>query len=110
MMIINLVKHLKDNLGFEFYPQIAPKSAKSPCGVYNIISEKERIGVNLGSFQTDFFIQIDIYTKTYKEANLIKEKLKDVLFSFERPIISLSFNIDFEDGEYRLMCEFESFE
>ena len=40
----------------------------------------------------------------------LKEKLKDVLFSFERPIISLSFNIDFEDGEYRLMCEFESFE
>lgn len=25
-MIINLVKHLKDNLGFEFYPQIAAKS------------------------------------------------------------------------------------
>lgn len=76
---------------------------------YNVIVKKKELRINLGSFQTDFFIQIDIYTKTYKEENLIKEKLKDVLFGFKRPIISLSFNIDFEDGEYRLICEFESF-
>ena len=59
----------------------------------------------MGSFQTDYLIQLDIYTKTHKEANLIKEKLKDVLFSFKRPIILLNFNIYFGDGEYRLMCE-----
>ena len=77
---------------------------------YNVISKKERIENKFGLISNRFFIQIDIYTKTYKEANLIKEKLKDILFSFKRPIISLSFNIDFGDGEYRLMCEFESFE
>lgn len=110
MMIINLVKHLKDSLGIEFYPEIAPKSAKSPCGVYNIINESERISVNLGSFQTDFFIQIDIYTTSYKEIQVFKEKLKNALFSFERPIIALNFKESFEYDEYRLICEFESFE
>lgn len=108
-MIVNLVKFLKKELGFEFYPNIAPESATMPCGVYNVLNESERIGVNLGSYQTDFSIQIDIYTSTYKEANLLKDRLKEVLFRFERPIIELNSSISFEDESYRLMVQFDSF-
>lgn len=109
-MIVSLVKFLKNKMGFEFYPEIAPKSAKLPCGVYTVVSESERISVNLGSYQSDFMVQLDIYTSTYKEANLMKESIKKVLFEFERPIISLSCNISKDDEIYRLMVEFESFE
>lgn len=108
-MIISLISHLKKSLRFEFYPQIAPEFAKLPCGVYNIISETERISVNLGSYQSDFIIQLDIYTNTYKEADLLKDEVKKALFSFERPIVSLSCNISKDNEIYRLIVEFKSF-
>lgn len=55
---------------------------------YSVIGKKKRIENKFGLISNKLF---DIYIKTHKEANLIKEKLKDVLFSFERPTISLSF-------------------
>lgn len=109
-MIVKLINHLKEKLNLDFYPSIIPKSAKMPCGVYNIIDENSQISINLGVFQVDYLIQIDIYTATYKEADLLKQKLNLALFSFQRPVIALNNKISFDDESYRLMCELKMFE
>lgn len=108
-MITKLISHLQNHLNMQIYPNIAPKEARTPFCVYTIINQSERISINLGSYQSDFMIQLDIYTNSFKQAHNLASKTKEALFQFDRPITALSSNISFENELYRAMIEFDTF-
>ncbi|WP_170019193.1 hypothetical protein [Campylobacter sp. RM16190] len=109
MVLIELIDFLKANMNLEIYPHVVPNDGEYPCMVYQVVSELDRISLNAGGYQTDFLIQVDIYSKSYKQAQELKEKFKEALYSFNRPITTLQITQTKDEEYYRTMIEFEIF-
>lgn len=108
-MIIPLIKHLEDGLKLPLYPLVVPENGVYPCLVYHQISQNDRISVNAKAYQSDFLIQLDLYASTYKETQILKEKIKSSLYDFHRPLVSIDITENKDDEKIRAMFEVKYF-
>ena len=109
MAIIKLARHLETKTGVKVFAYEADAKSGVPYVVYQINDQSERLAVNGGVIQTDYLIELDIYTKTFKESETLKEKIINALLEFERPVTSIKCDTDKEDGFIFLTIELEFF-
>jgi hypothetical protein len=106
-----LVAHIKDNvpsLSGRFFAKMMPQNSLKPAVVYSVINDSdiETLGCVIGS---DVRFQLDIYAESYAEVKLIKEEVKQALYSFKYKPFNLSSMDDYEDETklYREMLDFK---
>jgi len=87
-MVKVLFSHLRDNLLLgslvdeRIYPQIAPKGVATPYIVYTVIDERDSQADSREVCAVKFLFQVDVYSKSYSEAFIVKDAVKKALYLF----------------------------
>lgn len=112
MVIKRLAGHLKSETGIMIssYDKTDHTGAL-PHIVYQVNDQYERLALNGGIIQTDYLVELDVYTKTYKESEELKEKIVNALLNFERPVTSIKCDTEQDDNTKAILLtiEFEFF-
>ena len=95
-MIIELIQHLKDTLSLQIYPMIMPSDCAKPACVYTIINNRDNQGISGCVSSETIAIQFDIYSKSYKEAEILLDEVKTALYSFKNYPIGINSRDNFE--------------
>lgn len=104
-----LVGHLKAQTGLSVFAYEANDKAKMPYIVYQVNGQNERLAVNGGVIQTDYLIELDVYSSDSEESETLKEKIINALLNFERPATSIKCHTEPDDKSVLLTIEFEFF-
>ncbi len=106
MIEINIVSAVK-NLGYEIYPIKLPQTANLPALTYFIATDKKEQPLNNNKyFASEKRVQIDIFSKSYKQAKTIAKEVADEMMKLGARDLMIN-DLYEEDVEfYREMIEF----
>lgn len=110
-----LYLHLKNDTGLNtlvsgrVYPNQKPQNGQVPYLVYFIVSDNDKQCIGGSAYQQDIRVQIDCYSTSYSNVKAIKDATKNALYSFGKPLNSLS-NRDIYENDtelYRQLIDFK---
>lgn len=110
MLQESLVTALSGVAGARIYPMLAPQPATTPYVVYTrVVSQVENVMAGNGNppiNQTR--LQIDVYSKTYSEANSVAQAVTAAMLAWNIQNVNISSQDLFEPDTrlYRVMLEY----
>ena len=96
------------SLNIPVYPVKIKQNTTFPCAVYFVVAEVSKDADNKNEIvYKSYRMQVDIYSKSYKEAKNLKDKAIDLLLELNATEISAVDMYEDEEMLYREMIDFK---
>lgn len=102
---LSLVGKLRE-LGIPFYPLHAPLDTPMPCVTYHVVSERKKQILNASIYALAVRFQVDVWSRSYKEAKEIAEAIVDKIVALNATDIFLREQYEHDTKTYRQMIDF----
>lgn len=109
----DFLKHFTNESKLNLYASSAPNNAKMPYAIYTLISINDDISINarqMGAHTRHYYIQLDIYAKTYADLLEKSANARAAIYSFKNPIQDFSESHTSDELSHRAILEFDFIE